>query len=384
VRGLAANYTRLHSLGQGGMGEVFLVREEGSGKLRALKALHPHLADEPQLCAMIRDEARLVAAISHPNVASMVDAGEHDGAPFFVMEHVDGVSLRDLLRQATEIGELVPIPVALRICADACAGLHAAHELRDLDGTPLDVVHRDISPHNILVARSGAVKLIDFGVAKSNGRLAPETRSSNELKGKLRYMAPEQALSMRVDRRTDVFGVGAALFHAVVGEAPFDGPSIAIVLQHITSMQPVAIPATVPPPVAQLMSRAMHPLADGRYATALDMRTAIEQLLGELGTPTTSADVARYVAGLEARRKHPRTPSPSPLSTPMSLPLTDQALLAALVSRPPPPPAPATLGMKAAALAVGVLIAVTLGLGVQLARRAPSPAHDTGAVMASE
>ncbi len=365
------------------MGEVFLVREEGSGKLRALKTLHPHLADEPQLCAMIRDEARLIAAISHPNVASMIDAGEHDGAPFFVMEHVDGVSLRDLLRQATEIGELLPVAVALRICADACAGLHAAHELRDLDGTPLDVVHRDISPHNILVARSGAVKLIDFGVAKSKGRLAPETRSSNELKGKLRYMAPEQALSMRVDRRTDIFGVGAALFHAIVGEAPFDGPSIAIVLQHITSMQPIQIPPTVPPPVAQLLSRAMHPLADGRYATALDMRAAIEHALAELGMPTTSADVARYVAALEAKRRAPRSPSMSPLSTPLSLPPTDQALLAALTSRPPPPQG-ATLAMKAAALAVGVLIAMSLGLGVQLARRSPTATQQTGAVMAAE
>lgn len=369
VRGLASSYTKLRSLGQGGMGEVFLVRAEPSGELRALKTLHPHLAEDERICAMVRDEARLVASIDHENVARLVDAGDHHGAPFFVMEHVDGTSFRELIREAEGRGRRVPLGVALRVCAEACAGLHAAHELRDVDGTPLEVVHRDMSPHNVLVSRHGDVKLIDFGVAKSRGRMAPETKSSSELKGKIRYMAPEQALAMKVDRRTDVFGLAAALYHAVVGEAPFDGPSVAVALGKITSMCPVPIPASVPEPVAAVLRCGLHPLADGRYPSALAFRDALLAAAQAIGEPATRADVARYVTMMTTPSDgRSSLPTMSPLATPFAMSPLSNPLVAAVASARPAPAGP-TRGMKVAALAVGFVIAMSVGLGVQIAQR---------------
>src|SRR5262249_54070569 len=163
---------------------------------------------------MFLDEARIASGIQHPNVAQILDLGEQDATLYIVMEWVDGESLSKIRKIAQKKGVPLPLGLALRILSDACAGLHAAHELADRQGKSLGVVHRDVSPHNILVGSAGSVKVIDFGVAKARDRGAGETRSGI-VKGKLRYMAPEQAQGRALDRRADLWALGVCLYELV-------------------------------------------------------------------------------------------------------------------------------------------------------------------------
>jgi hypothetical protein len=273
------------------MGEVWLGRDrEVPSTLVALKTIREDVGLGPKGRAMFFDEARIARQVVHRNVGLVVDVGEHEGVPYLALEWIDGCSLRALLPD----DEVLPVAIALRIIADACAGLHAAHELRSDDGRLLELVHRDVSPQNVMLSRAGVTKLIDFGVAKARQRLAGDT-STGGLKGKVRYMSPEQALSRTVDRRSDVFSLGALLFRMLVGRAPFDDDSDLVVLRELLRLAPVPIPEIVPEPVAAVLRRALAPKPEGRYATALELRDAIESALALLGIPAGEADVARHV-----------------------------------------------------------------------------------------
>jgi serine/threonine-protein kinase len=297
-------YELVQLLGEGGMGTVWLAHPfDAPEQLYAVKTVSAQYAADARVCTMFVKEAQLAAAIDHPNVVHLYDVGLHDDAPFFVMEWIDGYSLREIARTVTDTGERVPPQIALRIASDLCGGLHAAHELQSDDGEPLGLVHRDVSPHNVLVTRGGVAKLIDFGVAKARDLATGNDASvCGGLKGKVRYMAPEQALEKQIDRRADLFSVGAVVYQLLTGRAPFEGPNELAIINALLSTNPVYVPETLPEPVQWILRRALSRRPEQRFADAAEMQNAIELALVELGQPDTHADVAECLAWFDRRK----------------------------------------------------------------------------------
>ena len=295
---LVDRYELVAPVGEGGMAHVWVARQKGKHgfeKLFAFKCIHPRFADNPVFRSMFLDEARIAASIEHPNVAQVFDLGESDSMLYLVMEYVDGESLGALMTAASRRANetvVVPTGTALRIIADACAGLHAAHGLKDAQGHTRGVVHRDISPQNILVSVRGDVKVIDFGIAVAKDRIGGDT-DAGSLKGKLHYMAPEQAIREPLGPYTDVFGVGATLYRMLAGRPPFDsGNDVATLHRLVSGAPPEPLPAGVPPLVAAIVERALDRDPGNRYQSALEMQTAIEAAIMEDGYVT---DVASWV-----------------------------------------------------------------------------------------
>jgi serine/threonine-protein kinase len=302
-------YELLCPLAYGGMASVWLARfggRLGFERLVVVKMILPQFSQDPRFQEMFLDEARIASRIEHTNVARILDVGEHDGNYFIVMEWVDGDSLSKILRAAEQRKQRVPAGIALRIVADAAAGLHAAHELKDRDGHSLGVVHRDVSPQNILISNNGATMLIDFGVAKARDRVSQDT-SAGQLKGKIRYMAPEQALGKFMDRRADVWALGTIVYELFTGNAPYEGVNEVASLHKLTSGQPPApLPPTVPPPVRAVILRALGYEPEQRFGSTLELALALESAMVEIGDPTSITAVAAYTAHLLADRKSAR------------------------------------------------------------------------------
>ncbi len=233
-------YELICPIAEGGMASVWIARQTGKHgfqKLVAVKTMLPKYAEDPAFQHMFIDEARIASRIEHANVTQILDVGEQHGVTYLVMEYVDGDALSKISRAARKKNVKIPLGVLLRIVADVCGGLHAAHELRDDKGRPLGVVHRDVSPQNVLVTTRGVAKLIDFGIAKARDRLSGDT-NADTLKGKVQYMAPEQALGKAVDRRADVYAVGAVLYHLIAGKPPFEAENDIQTLFLVTSGRP--------------------------------------------------------------------------------------------------------------------------------------------------
>ena len=293
-------YELLCVLAQGGMGSVWLARLSGKlgfEKLVALKTILPALCADRSFADMFIDEARIAAGIDHENVARILEIGEDRGHLYYAMELIDGESLRKLHRDMRAARVEFPMGAALRIVADACAGLHAAHELRGPDGRPLDVVHRDVSPQNFLVTVRGTVKLIDFGVAKARERQSEET-ATGTLKGKVEYMAPEQARGEALDRRADVYSIGAILYELLTGlplRETSDGNQMAALHQVMTNQPYRALPPKIPHVVRKVVERALASDPSRRYETADEMRRAIEQTMLATGISATTDEVAQLV-----------------------------------------------------------------------------------------
>src|SRR6478736_3787343 len=209
-------YTLMSELAAGGMGTVHLARfqgEAGFSRTVVVKRLHPQFAKDPDFVCMFLDEARLASRVRHPNVVSVHDVVAHRGELLLAMDYVHGVSLSTLVRAAK--GAPVAIPTALALVRDLLAGLHAAHETHDKHGEPMQIVHRDVSPQNLMVGEDGAARVVDFGIASATARL--QTTGDGQVKGKLSYMAPEQIRGLRVDRRVDVFAAGIVLWQLLTG-----------------------------------------------------------------------------------------------------------------------------------------------------------------------
>ena len=302
-------YELLCPLAYGGMASVWLARfggRKGFERLVVVKMILPQYSQDPRFQEMFLDEARIASRIEHANVARILDVGEHEESTFIVMEWVDGDSLSKVVRAAEQKKQRIPAGIALRVCADAAAGLHAAHVLQERDGTHLGVVHRDVSPQNILISNAGSTVLIDFGVAKARDRVSQDT-SAGQLKGKIRYMAPEQALGQPVDHRADVWALGAILYELFAGVAPYDAPNEVATLHKLTSGQGYApLPREVPDAICAVIDRALAYDPDGRFATALELNLALESCLLEIGEPTTTALVAHYTGVLLTDRKSAR------------------------------------------------------------------------------
>ena len=210
------------ALAAGGMGQVDLVarREGGFQRLFAQKRLRPHLVDDPDVRRMFLDEGRIAGLIRHPNVVSVVDVGEDDAGPYLVMEFVEGIALSELIAKAASRGARVPLIVCLRIAIQIAEGLRAAHELCGPEGRRLELIHRDVSPQNVLVGFDGIARVTDFGIAKVLGRTAQTT--AGVLKGKLGYLAPERLRFEEPDRRADLFSFGVVLFELLAGRRLYD------------------------------------------------------------------------------------------------------------------------------------------------------------------
>jgi serine/threonine protein kinase len=291
------------------MASVWVARLQGKHgfeKLVAIKTILPQFSSDPMFQQMFLDEARISSRIEHANVAQILDLGDERGVLYLVMEWVDGDSFSKLLSTVHRKGMSIPHGVSLRILADACGGLHAAHELRDKDGMSFGVVHRDVSPQNILVAAQGTAKIIDFGIAKARDRLAGDT-STGLLKGKVQYMAPEQAFGRSTDRRADVWAVGAVLYHAVSGQAPFNGANQLATLHLLTSGQPPPpLPPDVPAPIHAIIAKALSFDPDKRYESAGELQRALEDSMLEMGISATIADVATFNGTYLAERSKAR------------------------------------------------------------------------------
>ena len=284
-------YELLSPIASGGMASVWLARlrgKRGFEKLFAIKTIKGELTEDSRFQEMFLDEARIASGIQHPNVAQILDLGEQDNALYIVMEWVDGDSLAKIRRLAKKAGAPLPLGVSLRIMADACAGLHAAHELRDRQGKNLGVVHRDVSPQNILVTGSGSVKVIDFGVAKARDRFAGDT-GTGIVKGKIRYMPPEQAQGNTMDRRADIWAIGVCLYELVTGELPFDNDSDIDVLRRLMSDEPAPrAQGDVPEPIREILAHSRVRECAERFATAIAMERAIELAMDALGLTATN------------------------------------------------------------------------------------------------
>jgi len=274
-------YELLHPIGEGGMGEVWVGRLRSLGGFEsyvAVKVIHGRFAREKRFRDMFLDEARVSAVISHPNVVSTQDVAVEGEMLYQVMEYVDGDSLSSLESGIAERGERMPLPVALRIAAEVCSGLHAAHEVCLPDGRHAGIVHRDVSPQNILLGANGAVKLIDFGVALMQDRLAEDSQGS--LKGKLRYMPQEQAKGDKVDRRADIYAMGAVLYEMISGQLPYDDRTEALYFRSIIQGDaPRPLPEDLPEDVRALVLKAMAVERDDRYATAEQMAEELFSML---------------------------------------------------------------------------------------------------------
>jgi eukaryotic-like serine/threonine-protein kinase len=304
-------YELLGVLAHGGMGTVWLARltgKHGFERLVALKTILATYGSDRQFCDMFLDEARIAAQIDHENVARILEIGEDRGVLYHAMELVDGESLRRLYRDIRAMGAPFPLAVALRIAADVCAGLHAVHELRGPDGQPLEVVHRDVSPQNILVTVRGTIKLIDFGVAKARERRTEDT-TAGTLKGKIEYMAPEQARGEAIDRRADVYAVGAVLYELLAGEpvrSTDEGRQLLALHELMTGAPYEPLHSSVPLAVRTLVDRALSRDQEQRFGTTEDMRHAIEQAMITIGNGATSDDVANVLHHFSGARTQSR------------------------------------------------------------------------------
>ncbi len=295
------NLEIVRTLGVGGMATVYLARtSEGSTSRHvAVKKPHAFLAEDPASAAVIEDEAQLAACIRHPNVVRVLDfvpASAPGEAPALVMEWIEGVDLGKLVQAATKAGRRLPIDVVAAIARDVLAGLHAAHESRRDDGLALDIVHRDVSPQNVLVGFDGVVRVTDFGVAKAASRLQQQTEAGS-IKGKLAYLAPEQ-LAGRCDRRVDVYGAGVIVWELLTGTRMRGGDGLEMLVEIMCSR--ASAPSSVAPDAACLDAVVMRALAhreEDRFATAEEMLQAIERQV-TAASPARVADFVRELMGV--------------------------------------------------------------------------------------
>ncbi len=283
-----ARYELLLPIGTGGSATVYLARAPllraderavpGDGVFRevAVKLMHPKLdAGEGEYAGELMDEARIVAAIRHPNVVSILEVGDAPEGVYLVMDYVQGDTLSGLIRALLAAKRQLPLDIAARVLADALLGLHTAHELKDAGGKPLELVHRDFSPQNLLVGVDGVTRLTDFGIAKVTGRMSGT--ASGVVKGKVGYMSPEQALGEKLDRRSDIWAAGVVAWELLAQRRLFEGEDAAVLLSIVSTDPPDVRSARedCPPACAAVIARALSRDRARRYETALELRDAL-------------------------------------------------------------------------------------------------------------
>jgi serine/threonine protein kinase len=398
-----SKYRVIAELGRGGMALVYLAVSQGLGgfnKLQVLKHLRPALADDPELLQMFLEEARLSARINHPNVVQTNEVGFDGKHHYIAMEFLDGQSLEAIWRKVAKTTQaMVPLELHLRILIETLGGLHAAHELTDFDGQPLNVVHRDVSPHNVIVTYDGQVKVLDFGIAKAADS-ANHTRTGI-LKGKSAYMAPEQFGGRDLDRRVDIFAVGIMLWQALTGERLWRGMGDAEIFRRV-ALGDIRVPSSVrrvDPQLEAICMKALAPIPSDRYATAAEFQAALDEALRALPERRGARELGAFVRELfeETRRDlarridvaikkyaaegHPSSNTPYPLGpVGASLPPRSATLVnvATEVEQRAPPPS------RRRGIVIAVLTGmVVLGVGVALKIRSSIASSTTPPPIAS-
>jgi eukaryotic-like serine/threonine-protein kinase len=314
----------------GGMGSVHLGLKQGAlgfRRLLAVKRLHSHLAQDPEFVARFKDEIRLVSRLNHPNVVQTLDVLENDGELTLVMEYCDGVTLHDLVRDALDAATPVPIPVIVGIVTQALHGLHSAHELAE-DGVPLQLVHRDVSPQNIMIARDGLVKVLDFGIAKAASEI--HVTRTGQLSGKAAYMSPEQVSGQLVDKRTDIFAAGVVLWEALTGQRLFRpaGAPDSAALKNVLDLRvrpPSEFRAGLPSALEAAVLRALEREPSRRFGSARDFALLLEEAVPQASLSTVASGVTNIcrarLSKLSTRVPAELVPSaPSIVGTPSVLP----------------------------------------------------------------
>ncbi len=330
-------------LASGGMAEIYLAQAPDQRDPVVVKVITRERATDDKFIQMFLDEARLVATLNHPNIARLIEVGKDGQVYFLAMELVRGETVRAILEKSARARTPIPHSVVLGIAAKTAEALHHAHDRRGLNGAPLEIVHRDVTPSNVMVGNDGIVKLLDFGVARAKGR-SQETVSGT-VKGKFAYMAPEQCLGKRVDRRADVFSVGILMYEMSTLRRAFRADTDYETLNKIVAGE-IAAPSTLvkdfPPALEQLIQRAMTVDPDKRFQTAAEVGAAIEAVAAELGGladqralrafmserfPASNAGGEVVVEEVEPSIPRTRTPSASSVPVPSFFP--------ALVAAPP-------------------------------------------------
>jgi len=369
------------------MAEVWLARQEGPAgfaKELVVKKTLPHLAEDPEFVQMFLDEARLAAHLNHPNVVQIFELGEEAGSYYLVMEYIPGRSLRAIHRRLCQRGERMPFGVLASVLVGACEGVHYAHDLRDGDGRPLHLVHRDVSPDNILVSFEGQTKVVDFGIAKA--ALSAGTTRTGMLKGKYQYMSPEQVLGQPLDRRSDVYALGVCMYELLVGAPPFRCTSELGTLRAIVEQAPPPMIDTrpdLPQGLVAVVAQALAKSVEDRFPDARAMGRAIEGWR-QANSATTMVETAGFLQELfSPEERLLRTPSSvvsipalSTVEEPPQKPTEIQVLPTVPGGRPVPRVGKARLRARSIGLGVGaVFVSVAVPVWWRLS---VSPAVEVG------
>jgi serine/threonine-protein kinase len=286
-------YQLLERLAVGGMAELFLARDGHSGELRVIKRILPYLSGELEFVQMFLDEARISAQLHHENIIRLFELGKLEDSIFIEMEFVDGVDLRKLLQRAAKLGGSVPVGMAAWVAARVCDGLQYAHDRVGLDGRPLEIVHRDVSPQNVMVGFDGQVKLVDFGIARAGA-----------LTGKTHYLSPEQLAADRIDRRADLFALGTLLYELTTGKNPFLRSSAEATIRAIQGEDAPPLDRVHPECPAELSRIVMKCLSrdrERRYQQADEIAADLDRFIAGNGR-VDREDVSRYVKAIFVER----------------------------------------------------------------------------------
>jgi len=291
-------------IGAGGMAEIFVARTRAAHdfeKIVALKRIHPHLLEDEDFVEMFLHEARLAARLQHPNIAQVLDIGDDDGVYFFTMEYILGQDLRRIVRAVRAGGGWLTLDQIITIVTQTAAGLHYAHEREGTAGRPLGIVHRDISPSNILISYNGGVKLVDFGIARAASRR--QITQAGTLKGKIPYMSPEQCMGEKLDRRSDIYSLGIVLWELALCRQLWAGEANFNLVKRIATEDPPAPTVFLPnfpKDLERIIMRALARDRDERYATAQDFQIALEEFARERKLALSSVGLGRFMQGLFA------------------------------------------------------------------------------------
>jgi serine/threonine protein kinase len=325
VTTIVGNYELVAQLASGGMAETHIARSRLDGSIVVVKQLLPAFAGSAEFIEMFIDEGRVISSLRHPNVVALREFGFHAELPFLAMEYLHGVDLRTLVRTLIQRKrQQVPSDVALYIVTSMCAGLHHAHEARTIDGKPMQVTHRDVSPQNVVITFDGAVKLIDFGIATARGR-SHETRAG-ALKGKIPYMAPEQVRSAAADRRADIYATGVVLYELLTRRRPYLGKQPRMnefaLMMAIANHEVVPIDTLrpdLPPALAHVVMKAISLEPEDRYHTAAAMQSDLEAIARDLGMTLGPGRLAQMMEDVIARHQvMERSTSPAQIADLMS------------------------------------------------------------------
>lgn len=289
-------YALVAEMARGGMGVVYLAQQTGRHgfrKLVVVKELKPELADDPKFVGMFLDEARLAARLNHKNIVQTLEVDQEDDRYFFVMEYLEGRTLHDVLRLKGD--RALPKAAILRIVCDMLSGLHYAHELTDYDGKHLRIVHRDVSPRNVIVTYDGQVKLLDFGVAKAAGR--EQETQAGELKGRVPFMAPEHVSDTEIDRRADIFSTGVLVREALTGVRVWQGAAELDILRELLlgRIPPIPEDAELDDDARAILTKAMAPNAADRFQTAAEMRVELEKYIARIDPTGSFSSVGEHI-----------------------------------------------------------------------------------------